>query len=273
MAVVLLMISNCAHALPQQSLVPGGLAMLKLADYTAGTKVTFEGKRVAVFEHDGGWVALAGISLKQKPGKAKFTIQYPDGLSLSNTVDIAAKQYEEQRLKIKNKRKVNPYKKDMTRISAERVRKNTARRHWSEQPPEVDFAWPTEGRISSIFGLRRFFNDQERRPHSGLDIAAPEGTPVYAAADGVVIESGDFFFSGNMIYVDHGSGIISLYAHLHTIDIKPGEVVKQGQQIGTVGETGRVTGPHLHFAVIANQTLIDPVLMLPARSADESAAE
>jgi len=127
----------------------------------------------------------------------------------------------------------------------------------------VEFIWPVTGRISSIFGLRRFFNEQERRPHSGLDIAASEGTPIKAVASGTVLDAGDFFFSGNMIYIDHGQGIITLYAHLSKISVKPGDVVRQGDIIGEVGQTGRVTGPHLHFAVYANQALIDPMFMLP----------
>ena len=131
--------------------------------------------------------------------------------------------------------------------------------------PRPEFIWPADGEISSIFGLRRFFNEQERSPHNGLDIAAAEGTPVRAVADGKVIDSGDFFFSGNMIYVDHGQGIITLYAHLSRLDVKPGDSVKQGDVIGAVGQTGRVTGPHLHFAVYANQNLVDPMFLLPAK--------
>ncbi len=263
-----LLCAGYAQALPKQSLVPGGLAFIKLDNFSPDTKVYFEGKRVAVFQHDDEWLAMAGIPLRQKPGKAEFAIEYGDGLRLKTSVTVKAKKYKEQHLTITNKRKVNPYKQDMTRITAESKRKKAAKRVWTDRAPAIDFIWPTEGRISSIFGLRRFFNEQARKPHTGLDIAAPEGTPVLAAADGKVIESGNFFFSGNMIYVDHGQGIISLYAHLHSISVKPGDVVKQGQLIGTVGETGRVTGPHLHFTVIANQTLIDPLFMLPEKHSD-----
>ncbi|MGB5679062.1 MAG: M23 family metallopeptidase, partial [Gammaproteobacteria bacterium] len=117
--------------------------------------------------------------------------------------------------------------------------------------------------ISSVFGLRRFFNEQERNPHTGLDIAAPEGTDIKTAADGIVIEAGDFFFSGNMVYVDHGQGLISLYAHLSRIDVKPGDSLRRGDILGAVGQTGRVTGAHLHFAVIANGVLVDPLYFLP----------
>jgi len=251
------------HALPEQALVPGGIALLQLPDYEQGTKVYFDNKRIAVFPYRNTWVAMAGIGLSNKPGDYEFSIQRADGLSLNTRVTVEYKKYDEQHLTIKNKRKVNPNKKDNERIVAESQRKKKARKQYSETEPNVDFIWPVTGRISSIFGLRRFFNEQERRPHSGLDIAADEGTPVMAVADGVVVDTGDFFFSGNMIYLDHGQGIISLYAHLSKISVKPGDTVKQGDIIGNVGQTGRVTGPHLHFAVYANQTLIDPIFMLP----------
>lgn len=251
------------QALPQQALVPGGIALLQLPDYNKDTRVLFNGKRVAVFPYKNSWFALAGINLKTTPGEYEFSIQRKDGITLNTKVHIKAKKYAEQHLTIKNKRKVNPNKQDSLRIAAESKRKKKARRLYTDRIPEVDFIWPVTGRISSIFGLRRFFNEQERRPHSGLDIAAPEGTPVKAAAEGTVIDAGNFFFSGNMVYLDHGEGIISLYAHLSKINVKPGETVKQGDIIGEVGQTGRVTGPHLHFAVYANQSLIDPVFMLP----------
>ena len=260
---MLFLFSLTARALPEQALVPGGIALLQLPTYNEDTKIYFDNKRVAVFPYKDAWIAMAGIGLSTKPGDYEFSINQADGLSLKTKITVKYKKYEEQHLTIKNKRKVNPNKDDSKRIAAESIRKKKAKKQFSEITPDVDFIWPVTGRISSIFGLRRFFNEQERSPHNGLDIAAAEGTPVKAAAPGTVIDAGDFFFSGNMIYLDHGQGIISLYAHLSEISVKPGDVVKQGDIIGKVGQTGRVTGPHLHFAVLANQTLIDPVFMLP----------
>ena len=263
--------STLVSALPEQALVPGGIALLQLPNHKADTKVYFDEKRIAVFPYKETWYAMAGIGLSTKPGEYEFSVKQADGLSVSSKVVIEYKKYDEQHLTIKNKRKVNPNKQDTERIVAESKRKKKAKKQFTQETPKVDFIWPVTGRISSIFGLRRFFNEQERRPHSGLDIAAPEGTPIQAVADGTVIDAGDFFFSGNMIYLDHGQGIISLYAHMSKIAVKPGDVVKQGDIIGNVGQTGRVTGPHLHFAVIANRTLIDPVYMLPGDGSQFSA--
>ena len=255
--------AHSVFAFPEQALVPGGIALLKLSNYKPDTKVFFEEKRVAVFPYNNTWVAMAGIGLSTKPGDYEFSIKQANGLSSNSKITVAYKKYEEQHLTIKNKRKVNPNKDDSKRIAAESKRKKKAKTLFSETSPKVDFIWPVTGRISSIFGLRRFFNEQERRPHGGLDIAAAEGTPIKATADGTVIDSGDFFFSGNMIFINHGQGIISLYAHLSAISVKPGDIIKQGDIIGKVGQTGRVTGPHLHFSILINQTAIDPVFMLP----------
>lgn len=265
-------VSTACVAVPRETRVPGGIAVLELPNYTPDTVVRFKHRRVAVFEKDDRWYALAGISLSTKPGEYAFTIEQ-NGIITKTFVQVAAKSYAEQRLIIKNKRKVNPAPMDMERIGKERVKKRNAKSVWSKRQPDIDFIWPVTGEISSIFGLRRFFNDQERRPHSGLDIAAPEGKPVRATADAKVVEAGDFFFSGNMIYLDHGQGIISLYAHLSRIDVKPGDRVRKGDIIGAVGQTGRVTGPHLHFAVFANKILIDPVFMLPIDQPIQQAAE
>jgi len=252
-------------ALPKHDPVPGGIALIQIPSEKTKDlpRAYFKDKQIAIISENENYYAMAGLSLSTKPGEQQIELVWTDGYKKQLTFSVKPKTYEAQYLTIKNKRKVNPYKKDMDRIIKEKERKNKARKHWSDNKLSLDLIIPVHGRISSIFGLRRFFNDQARRPHSGLDIAAPEGTPIKAVESGRVILSGDFFFSGNMVYINHGQGVISLYAHMNSIDVKTGDKITKGQIIGTVGETGRVTGPHLHLAIIANQTLIDPTLLLP----------
>ena len=161
-------------------------------------------------------------------------------------------------------RKVNPYASDMDRILAEKKRKQKARGIYTETSVDIDFILPVVGINTGSYGRRRVFNGQPKRPHSGMDIAVDTGTPVLAPSAGRVIEKGDFFFSGNMIYIDHGQGLISMFAHLSEIDVAIGDQVKKGQAVGKVGATGRVTGPHLHWSLGLNGNWIDPALFLPA---------
>lgn len=252
-----------AFAAPQSEAVPGGIVLLELAHHQRDADARFNNKRLAKIHNQQGHFVLVGLPLNTKPGEHRVELQLGNGKTQQIPFTVNDKTYKAQYLTITNKRKVNPYENDMPRILSEKKRKQAARQHWSEQGVHSDFIVPVDGRISSIFGLRRFFNNQPRRPHSGLDIAAPQGTPVKAVAAGRVIESGDFFFSGNMVYLDHGQGLLTLYAHLHEIGVKTGDLVSAGQVIGSVGETGRVTGPHLHLAVIANQATVDPLLFLP----------
>ncbi|HEX5673933.1 MAG TPA: M23 family metallopeptidase, partial [Azonexus sp.] len=128
--------------------------------------------------------------------------------------------------------------------------------------PQTDFALPASGPLSSRFGLRRIFNGQPRNPHAGLDVAVGAGAPVRAPAAGVVANAGDYFFNGNTVFIDHGQGLITAYMHLSRIDVRAGQPVKKGESLGAVGATGRVTGPHLHWAVILNNTPVDPELFL-----------
>ncbi len=268
---LLLSISSGTQAFPQSNSVPGGIILLPLNKDDISNNVRFKGKKIAEITNQQGRFLLVGLSLNTKPGTHTIEIKTQQGKIRKLNFKVRPKIYKAQYLTIKNKRKVNPYKGDMERILSEKKRKTKAKKNWLAQPARADFDVPVNGRISSIFGLRRFFNEQARRPHSGLDIAAPQGTPIKAIESGTIIDAGNFFFSGNMVYLDHGQGIISLYAHMHSIKVKPGEKIKKGQIIGTVGETGRVTGPHLHLAIIANQTLVDPLQFLPqlADKADE----
>ncbi len=254
-----------AAELPQHSPVPGGVAVIALPDDVDFTSVKLAKKRVMTVAIDDQWFAVVGLSLKSKPGEKTLSFISKDGEKATTTFTVKDKAYREQRITIKDKRKVNPYKNDLDRIVKERKLIGSAFAKWTNRSSiNMQFDKPVDGPFSSPFGLKRFFNDQPRNPHSGLDIAAPTGTPIAVPAEGTVIESGDFFFNGNTVFVDHGQGLITMYCHLDSIAVENGDKLKTGDIIGTVGETGRVTGAHLHWSVSLNGTRVDPMLFLKA---------
>jgi murein DD-endopeptidase MepM/ murein hydrolase activator NlpD len=250
-------------SLPKTNAVPGGIAIVDLELTSDKTNdktpiVFYQKKRVMVADKNGRWLGIVGLGLTTKPGQHELQIK---GFSKPVSFTVNPKKYAEQHITIKDKRKVNPNAEDMKRIRRERVRINSALKHWADSSDlNTRFVLPVVGQLSSPFGLRRFFNEQARKPHSGIDIAAPEGTLIQSPAAGKVIESGDFFFNGNSVFIDHGQGLVTMYCHMSNIKVKPGQMVAQGETIGAVGQTGRVTGPHLHWSVSLNNARVDPNL-------------
>lgn len=176
---------------------------------------------------------------------------------------VGAYPYAVQRLTITDTRRVDPEPADLERIERESAR--VAPLWLLDGPPRADLPFraplekpPAAGR----FGAKRILNGQPRSPHAGADYAVPQGTPVLAAADGEVKLAEEHFFSGNAIYLDHGDGLVTMYFHLHEIFVQPGQRVTRGAVIGTVGSTGRSTGPHLHFAARWRGARVDPMLLL-----------
>ena len=251
----LLTFGQHAVGLPEHDPVPGGIVLVPLA---TKSNVIFDGRLVMITESEDGYIAVVGIPLSRSPGS--FHLDTTEGKIHFN---VEKKQYEEQRLNIENKRKVNPYAQDMDRITRERAEIDAAFNNFRPvSRAETNFDLPTEGIVSSSFGLRRILNGQPRSPHSGLDIAAPKGNPIHSPATGIIVATGDYFFNGNTVMVDHGQGLITMYCHMSSISVEVGQAVEKGQYLGGVGKTGRVTGAHLHWSVSLNNARVNPGLFL-----------
>ncbi|MFW3899542.1 peptidoglycan DD-metalloendopeptidase family protein [Pseudomonas putida] len=240
--------------------VPGGVAVIDLGPSAQAPSARFDGKPVLVVKEQDNWLAIVGIPLTQKPGVARIT----QG-NRTLTFNVGSKKYQEQHITLKNQRQVNPNPADLKRIDAELAEQIKAYRSFSPgTPSNLILDKPVSGPLSSRFGVRRFFNGEERNPHSGLDFAVPAGTPVKTPANGKVILTGSYFFNGNTVFVDHGQGFISMFCHLSKIDVKPGQVLTRGAVIGKVGSTGRATGPHMHWNVSLNDARVDPAIFIGA---------
>lgn len=255
-----LLASACvaAAALPTHSPVPGGVAVLALtATNGAPPQALLEDRPLAVIRNGQGWFALVGIALDTPPGPQQISV---DGKPWR--FEVLAKDYPTQKLRIRDNNKVSPAADDLARIEREKEITEQLKRRFSYAEPDPDFILPTPGALASRFGLRRFFNDLARAPHAGLDITARAGAAIQAPAAGTVIDTGNYFFNGNSVFLDHGRGLITVFMHLSRIDVRPGQSVRRGDILGAVGATGRATGPHLHWTVILNGTAVDPELFL-----------
>lgn len=269
LALLLVALSIPAQAaLPRTDPVPGGVVVAPLvaADQPAPIAY-FSGQRVMVVRDGGYWHAVAGLPLALLPGTYLLTYE-TQGERRRYEFAVRSKDYPEQRLTVRKRAYVEPSPEELARILDEQTRIRAAFAAWSDEEADtLAFAAPVQGRVSSTFGLKRYFNGEPRQPHSGYDLAAATGTPVRSPAAGTVIEVGDYFFNGKTVFVDHGQGLVTMYCHLSEITAVPGQRVARGQEIAKVGMTGRTTGPHLHWTISLNNSAVDPALFLPPSDA------
>ncbi len=208
-----------------------------------------------------GWFVL-GFD-RDAPGVAELRVQAPS-FETQRSLAIAPRAYETRTVSGLPQSRVTPTDpEDLKRIAAEREVKNAAFASLASQTGFRDaFVWPVSGRITSPWGAQRVLNGVKQQPHYGVDIGAPQGTPVRAPAAGVVVlAEADMFFEGGFVAIDHGQGLISMYLHLSQVDVRAGDVLARGAPLGAVGMRGRATGPHLCWRLRWRGRQLDPALL------------
>lgn len=236
-----------------------------------GARVTLDGRVVRV-SPAGRFVIGFG---RDAPARARLAVEWPDGRVERRELSVAGRTYEVQRIDGLPSKMVTPPDDVLARIRAEAERIAAVRAVDRAEPMfESGFVWPVLGPVTGVFGSQRILNGKPRRPHYGIDIAAPEGTPVTAAATGVVaLAEADLYFTGGTVLLDHGHGLTTAYSHLKEIRVREGELVRRGEPIGTVGATGRATGAHLDWRVNWFEERLDPALLVPPMPEVEAMAE
>lgn len=212
-----------------------------------------------------GW-SMIGLDQEALTASIEFRGTTRDGREAPGTwaIEIVAKDFPEENLKVAPKF-VEPPPQMQERIARERAKLKRIYGHREAySPPAEPFTRPVPGIKTSVFGMRRLFNGQPRSPHPGLDLRAPEGTPVHASGPGRVVLAQDLYYSGNVVIIDHGGGLFTLYAHLSEIEVAAGSTARTGDLIGLSGSTGRVTGPHLHWGAKIGDRPFDPEALLEA---------
>ena len=254
--------------------VPGGVVTLDLGASPERPRVTYGNVPTLVIGDANRWQAVVGIGLGATPGPASVNVEdRRHSVTRRLTFEIEPTLYAEQQLSVAPGQ-VNLSKDDLARYERERTHQAQVISTFSEvAPASLRMRAPVAGPRSSSFGLRRVFNGQARNPHSGMDIAAPTGTPVIAPSPGRVIDTGDYFFNGKTVWLDHGAGLLTMVCHLSSIHVKVGDRVGAGDRIGEVGATGRVTGPHVHWSVSLNRAMVDPALFVAQEEESRSSGD
>lgn len=262
LCLLLLCQSTFAFLFPREERVPGGVAHIPLFISSGKEpRVLFDKRRVMVKYYEDTWIAVVGLPLSIKPGRHSVLMVSPKRHRYYFSVQ--PKRYGKQDIRIRDMSKVQLSKQDISRAKRERQTIETIVNTFSINPNLArPLSAPAKGRLSSDFGVMRTINGHHATPHRGIDIANRIGTPVRSPDDALVIATGEYFFLGNTVFLDHGHGLVTMYAHLDSINVSQGRHVAPNQIIGTLGNSGRSSGPHLHWAVILNGARINPNLMM-----------
>ena len=220
-----------------------------------GAKVRLDGVKVEI-NSQGKFV----IGFERKaPLNHELTVSLPDGSVITKPITLTERNYNIQRIDGLDQKMVTPPQSVTDRIKQDNIDVAIARQPKSALDAVFTrFIWPAKGPITGVYGSQRILNGTPKWPHYGVDVGGPTGTPVYAPASGKVTLAKDLYYSGNTLIMDHGMGVFSTFLHLDSINVKVGEYVEQGKPIGTIGATGRATGPHLDWRINLGKMRLDP---------------
>jgi len=249
--------------LPRELRVPGGVALVAVARSDEPKPVvTRDGANVWTVKRGTSWIAVVGLPLSTVPGESSVSVNR-NGEMQSIAFTVKEKRYPVQHVTLKDNAMVEPPPEVIARIETESAHIQTVRSSWRDSvATSAAFTLPAKGRLSGRFGGSRVLNGKPRAPHAGLDVAVGTGTPVLAPGDGVVLDTGSYYFCGNAMFIDHGNGLISLFCHLSGYVSKAGDRVHKGQAVARSGATGRASGPHLHWSVYLNGVSVEPELFV-----------
>ncbi len=226
-----------------------------------GARVSFRGRDMRV---SAAGAFLIGFG-RDDEGPFELSVHHPDGSHTRRSIEIAGRDYAVQRIDGLPPKMVTPPPETLARIRRENGWIAKVRARDTAEPFFVSgFVWPATGPISGVYGSRRILNGEPRRPHFGVDVAAPAGSPVVAPSPGIVaLAEKDLYYTGGTVMIDHGHGLTSVFSHMSAVLVRVGERIKQGVLIGRIGATGRVTGPHLDWRVNLFKTRLDPQRLVP----------
>ena len=241
---------------------PGSIYITELTKNEYDQDIFHGENRLLKWSKNGKFYLIYGVSYKSQIGLNELLLRDKNSNNLKTiSFNILNKDFTIQKINV-NKKYTKPSLDNIERIKRDSMRLSQARNIWIDSNPDLDFILPVEGIVTGVFGTKRFYTGVEGNYHNGYDIAADIGTPIIAPSSGRIILTGNFFYNGKTIYLDHGRGLKSIMIHLDEILVQDNDFVKKGQIIGKVGSTGKSTGPHLHWSVLINNTYIDPELLV-----------
>ena len=241
---------------------PGGIYITEISKAEYNQELLIDGQKILKWNKNNKFYVLYGLSYHLKTKQHRLEIKNKDGAVLREIgINIVQKSFRTQKINV-NKKYTKPTDKVLEKIKKDRIKLVKARKIWFENNPDMEFILPVKGITTGVFGTKRFYNGIEGNYHNGFDIAADTGTPIVAPSSGKITLTGNFFYNGKSIILDHGRGLKSIMIHLDEILVEENQYVEKGQIIGKVGTTGKSTGAHLHWSVLVNNTYIDPELLI-----------